>query len=595
MEDQPEFIPIEESPGIPTPRPVLQPPVIAAPRQRPPGPDLLSEARGLARFIYTHNPFYVISSALIFAGLWRSFGDDPEMFEAGAMTLGLAAFTLVLAATSVLVIRYGNVWDDARSLLLLIVLMFLGISVTSDPVLNAEGRPGVWFMLGGLLLAVGVSEGVLRAVRLSLPLLYRGPYYLVLALFFLYPLAVSPLLKSPPGARLYWALFAFSPLGGLAFLTLLPAMRRGARYVRDNGSPWRWPQFPWILFGTLGFCVCLRAYYVCVSFHAILGTESIFGLYFLVPFWLAVNVLLLEGSIVSGSRRLARFVLAAPLALPLVSMVGDAGNQQYAEFLNVFAQTLGASPAFAALAAVGAFYLYAALRGVAGASSWFSAAAAAMSVVGPGTFDLRGLTDPSPLPLLVAALPQAWIAVVRRESLRLSLAAGLLVGASVLALEGTWFVAWHGALPAHLMLVCVLVAGAVFDDAAARLLRLAAAGAMLLSCLMVTAGDSPFVDRAPIAVRSVYPLALVAVALVYGYLVDKWPFFAAAATGACGWVIVSVGSGYRILQQHVVGLNEILCGAACFVLAAAISAAKTGVAQRWHARRRGRLGERSGP
>lgn len=590
MEDQPEFTPFEELSAVPTP-PAAQPsPPIAAPWPHSQAPDLLGEARGLIRFIYTHNPFYVISSMLIFAGLWRSFGEEPEMFEAGAMTLGLAAFTLLLAGTSVLVIRYGRIWDDARSLLLLVVLMFLGISVTSDPVLNAEGQPGLSYVLGGLLLSVSVSEGVLRAIRLRLPLLYRGPYYLVLGLFFLYPLAISPLLRSPPGARLYWALFAFSPMGGLVFLTLVPAIRRGAAYVRDNGSPWRWPLFPWVLFGMLGFCVCLRAFYVCVSFHAILGTESIFGLYFLVPFLLAVNVLLLEGSIVSGSRRLARFALAAPVVLPLMSMVGDAKNPQYAEFLNVFTQTLSASPAFVALVAVSAFYFYAALRQTANAWTWFSAAVAAMAVVGRATFDLDTLTAPAPLPLAIAALPQAWIAISRRESLRLTVAAGLLLGASTVAFEGSWFMTRRGALPAHLMLACVLVIGATFDDAFARGLRWLGAAALLLFCFAALAGDALFFENAPSIVVRIYPLLPTAIALAYGYFIDRPTYFAAAAVCASGWVVVCASSSYRILQQHVAGLNAILAGAACFVLAAAISVAKTGAVQRWRARRRAGIG-----
>ncbi len=443
---------------------------------------------------------------------------------------------MLLAATAVLVIRYGKVWDDARSLLLLIVLMFLGMSVASDPVLNAEGQPGAWFMLGGLLLAVSVTEGVLRSVRLRLPMLYRGPYYLVLALFFLYPLAVSPLLAKPPGARLYWRVFAFAPLAGLIFLTLLPAVRRGGRYVRKNGSPWRWPLYPWVLFGTLGLCVCLRAYYACVSFHPILGTQSIFGVYFLVPFLLVVAALLLEGGIVSSRRGPSRFGLAAPICLPLLSMIRDTANPLYVEFEHVFVATLRGSPAFMALAAVAAFYLYAVLRRAPGAWTWFSTATAAMSVIGPTTFDLDGLTPPSPLPLVVAAVPQVWIALARRESLRLTLAASLLVGASTAALEGTTYTAWHGAIPAHLMLAAVLMIAVVFDDAAARWLRLAAAGSLLVACVMAASGDGPFTGDASYAVRAalryLYPLALIAVALVYGYFVEQKAFLLGRGGGS---------------------------------------------------------------
>ena len=86
-----------------------------------------------------------------------------------------------------------------------------------------------------------------------------APYYLILSLFFLYPLALRPFLADPHGEALLWGLFGFSPLAGLLFLTLLPAIHRGPDYVRDNGSPWRWPLYPWVLFGVLALAVPARA------------------------------------------------------------------------------------------------------------------------------------------------------------------------------------------------------------------------------------------------------------------------------------------------------------------------------------------------
>ena len=64
---------------------------------------------------------------------------------------------------------------------------------------------------------------MLRGIRLVLPPLFRVPYYLILALFFLYPVAITPLLDRPRSEALSWALFGFSPAAGLVFLTLLPA------------------------------------------------------------------------------------------------------------------------------------------------------------------------------------------------------------------------------------------------------------------------------------------------------------------------------------------------------------------------------------
>src|SRR6516162_4062399 len=216
--------------------------------------------RGLIRWVCTNNPFYVLSAGLFLAGLWISFGAQSEEVQTWALMSGLAGYTLLLAVTAFLLVRFGKVWDDMRTVLLLVVLMFLATSVTFDEVLVFHPERGFACYLGGLLFALLVSEGLLRGIRLALPLCFRVPYYLILALFFLYPLALRPLLADPRSEELMWGLFGFSPVAGLLFLTLLPAIRLGPDCVRDNGSPWRWPLYPWVLFGLLGFAVPARAF-----------------------------------------------------------------------------------------------------------------------------------------------------------------------------------------------------------------------------------------------------------------------------------------------------------------------------------------------
>ena len=392
-------------------------------------PNCGAEAAHLLRFLYTHNPFYVISALLVFSGLWQSFSQDPDLVEAGAIALGLAAYALLLALTAWLIIRLGRVWDDVRSLLLLVVLMFLAISISCDPVLNAEGQPGSQFMIGGLLFAITLSEALLRSLPLRLPAMIRIPYYLALALFFLYPLAMSPLLRHQPGPALYWALFGFSAVAGVIFLTLLPAIRRGPGYVRDNGSPWKWPLYPWVLFGMLGLCVCMRAYSLCVSFHAILGTESIFGLYFLVPFQLAVNVLLLEAGIVSLSDRVRRVALVMPIGLVGLCVMDHRVDAVYMDFLQRFIEMLHGTPLFVTLWAALLLYAYAAVRRVPRATTGLLASLAALSFVGPGTLELDEIRFCSAWPIMSAGGLLLAAGIAQRDSRRSTIgAAGLLAG-----------------------------------------------------------------------------------------------------------------------------------------------------------------------
>ena len=225
----------------------------------------------LAHWLYTNNPFYVVSAALMFVGLRMSFDTGAgEHYQTGALMAGLMAYTLLLAATAWFLIRYGELWQDVRSLLVVVVLLFLATSVCIDRSLADDvDTMRVPLAIGGFVFAVVVSELLLRGIGLRLPAGFRLPYYAVLALFFLYPAAIIFFSFSARNAALKWVLYGFSPLAGVVFLGLLPAVRRGPDYVADNGSPWRWPWYPWVLFGALAFGLCLRTYSLSVSFHAV--------------------------------------------------------------------------------------------------------------------------------------------------------------------------------------------------------------------------------------------------------------------------------------------------------------------------------------
>src|SRR5438067_8350715 len=232
-----------------------------------PSPLTGDAAGGLLRWVSCNNPFYVLSACVFLVGLWASFQAGSGDAETWVLMSGLAGYTLLLAVTAFVLVRFANAWDDLRTVLLVVVLMFLATSVTFDEVLVLSPGRGFACYLVGLLFAVLVSEGLLRGIRLRLPAGFRVPYYLILGLFFLYPLALSPLLHEPHSEELLWGLFGFSSVAGLVFLSLLPAIRRGAGYVEGNGSPWRWPLYPWVLFGVLAAAVPARAWLLCWSMH----------------------------------------------------------------------------------------------------------------------------------------------------------------------------------------------------------------------------------------------------------------------------------------------------------------------------------------
>jgi hypothetical protein len=497
---------------------------------------------------------------------------------------GLAGYTLLLAATACLLVRFGNVWDDVRTVLLLVVLMFLATSVTFDEVLVLNPARGLLCYGAGLLFAAAVTEGILRGTRLRLPAAYRLPYYLTLVLFFAYPPALRMLPDEPRSEALLWGLFGFSPAAALVFLTLLPAVRRGPEYVRDNGSPWPWPLYPWALFAFLGFAVPARSFLLCWSMHLLGGNDRdhlIFGLYFLVPFGLAVAVLLLEAGLVRRRRGVLALALALPAGLAVLASVGHRPDAVYQGFLETFRERLGGSPLWVTLLAALAFYAYAALRRVPLAVEALTAAVTALAVVGPRTLDLDTLAAPRPAPLLAAAALQLGLGVWRRDSWH------CLLGATVLAPAAVWALAWPPELEAlrvpaafHLALAGALLVGAAFDDAVGELLRALGMLAVLLACLAVTLRGGEGVSGAPPWAVLTYPLVMAGTLAVYGAILRQRPWLVAAALAQVVWMGGAGWRGYLLLRQTVAGLDHMAVGLALFVLAVLVSLGKAGALSR---------------
>ncbi len=464
----------------------------------------------LLRRVYCGNPFYVISADLVFVGLRMSLDTSGKSLETWALMLSLLGYTLLLATVAYVLIHLGNVWDDVRTLLLLVVGMFLAISVTFDETLARNPRLGVAFYLGGLLFAVAVSEGLLRGIRLRLSAFYRAPYYLILSLFFLYPVALTPLLGDPDNQLLQWALFGFSTLAGAAFLSLIPAVRRGAGYVAKNGSPWRYPLYPWVLFGLLGGAVCGRASYLCISFHYVGKSDTIFGPYFLVPFLFAVVLLVLEAGIVSRNGLTQRVALIGLSVLPFLAMAGPRHDPVYQSFLSHFMGKLGGSPLFLTLLAVAAAHAVAVMRRVPFALGGMTAALLALAVVRPGTLDLGGLAAPHPLVLAVVAALQISLALAWKESWRCLLGAACLV---VALTAGAGFVGlgrYEGLIAFHLALVTMMVIGVLFDDPLGRFLQGLAAVEIAFTCTISVWLDPITFGAIPPGLVWVHPVAAAA-------------------------------------------------------------------------------------
>lgn len=546
-------------------------------------------AHPLTRWVTTSNPFYAISAALFLVGLRVSFGAHTRDIDTWALMGGLAGYTLLLAAAALLLVRLAGVWNDVRTVLLLVVLMFLATSVTFDELLALDPARGTPFNVAGLVFAVVVTEGLLRGIGLRLPAGFRVPYYLVLALFFLYPVALTPWLKDPRGEPLMWGLWGFSPLAGLLFLTLLPAIRRGPAYLRNNGSPWPWPYYPWSVFVFLAVAVVGRSVLLCWSLHLLDGGTQhlIFGPHFLVPFGLAVAVLVLELGLVAGNRVTQFVAVAIPAGLVVLASVGHRDDSIYAEFLGHFAARLGGTPLFVAVLAAGVFYVYAWLRRAPLALDGLSAALAALAVIGPASLTLHDTAAPAPIPLLAAAAVQAAFGLWRSDAVRLVVAGVAFAVAGAVSLPTDTSDPLRAGVAFHLGLFAMLAVGAVRDDTLGRGFRLAGVGMALLACGLVVVAQPVAPGGLPGWVVPAYPAAMAAVLAVYGVILRDRPSLAAAGLAVLGGVATLLWRGYRELRQEVAGLDFLVLSLALLPIAVLISLGKAGVLGRWVERWRG--------
>jgi hypothetical protein len=537
-------------------------------------------SRRLIRWVCTSNPFYVLSALLVCLGLWVSFGSQVDAAHTWALLIGMSGYILLLAVTACLLVRFVGVWDDVRTVLLLVVLLFLALSVTFDEVLASNQTRGITCYLGGLLFALAVSEGLLRGTGLRLPALFRAPYHAILGLFFLYPIALTPLLDQPRSDALCWSLFGFSPAAGLVFLTLLPAIRRGRGYVRDNGSPWPWAWYPWTLFGVLGFGVAARSALLCWSMHHIPSGEIepyIFGPYFLVPFGLAIGVLLLEIGLVEGRRGVVHLALLVPAALVVLTVLGHRADPIYQSFLASFSERLGGTPLYLTLVAAAAFYAYATLRRVPMAFDALTAVIIALAFVAPPTIDLGGLVPPRALPIGAAAVLQLAAGLRRHEAWRCLVGATCAVATALVTTSRIGAGSYQGPVSFHLIVAAALLVGAMFDDRLGRFLRTMGSMLALAGALAIVTGR---VEPTATVFRwlvEVYPLAVALIVAGYGLVLEHRVSLVSAGLILAAWLAAAGWRGYSSLRHIVVGIDYIAIGMALFSLAVLTSMVKGGV------------------
>jgi hypothetical protein len=511
----------------------------------------------LVRLLYNTNPFYALSAVLVLIGLHQLTHDpsvvgDPYSVAAASWLyfVGIAGYAALLAGVAVFIIRRGAVWDDARTILVTLLLLMAAMSVSFDHLLLTQPGTMLQMLTAGAILAIGITEGVLRGAGIYLSSAYRIPLYLSYGLLFLYPAAITYTLDTIGGAdsRLglsatRWLTFLFPTASACVGLTLLPAAMAGPKSVAGNRSPWRWAWFPWSAFVILGVALALRSWYLTVSFDPRPKWDTAFAGYFLLPFGWVVALLLFENGRSVGNRAVQYLALAVTMALLPLGLPGPNLTPPQREFLIDFMATLG-PPARWALGGGAILSAWFALRGL--TAGWYFAIAlvAASGWVGGMTTAWRFVAEaPSITGPILAAVLAGLIALLRPGAAQWGLAAAAIVLPLFLQERAIVHAVWSGAMSVHLLLFALLAIGWIYRNSdAGEVVQAIAAWALLAVIVFVTFSDRLAEMRASGVVGG-YLVAVAVVSFSYfrmtqnhGHLVVAVIALLAAGWQAMQWV-----------------------------------------------------------
>lgn len=540
------------------------------------------------RWLYNHNPFYLLSACFLLHGASNTLRPAGPPIDPWPMMGLVGGYVVLMAVTGFLVVRFGRVWDDARSILVIVLLLLGEMAISLHEVwLDPRWWMGPLVGVVGLTFAVVVVEGLLRGLRMSLPVLFRGPMYLLFGLIYLYPAVPAAALRGREPELVPWLLYLFSPAAALGLLTLLPAVRRGPDYTRENGTPWVWPLYPWTIFVVLGVMLGLNAYalpqaldpVLTLSYEEAMLFSTTFAPYFLVPILFAVAVLVLEiGVVMSRADRpdpRASIVRRVGLVLPFAGVLlclpmPSSFRQPNGLFLAEYTRAVG-HPLFVTIVGVVLFHVVARLRGCT-RSDW-GLVAGLVLLASTTTAGAWTPTTPNPWLLVVATI--VLVPGAATDSRR-GLAGLLLLG---LALRSGLGVDWP--IP-YVVAGCLQVVAMFGRDRFARVVH------ELLAFTWIAVAACGLVQPSAIGVRADLLHVLVVAAAVALSIARTTPMAMAAVVGttAFGLGQAAVASWQLLVQNpRWYGLRSLLIATGSFLLAVVISVAKAG-GWRWL---RGRL------
>ena len=436
-----------------------------------------SQSSRFVKLIYNHNPFYLISAGLVLYGIQTTFQDNGQTAMAPWLLASvLSGFITILALTGYLIVRLGRVWDDARSIFMVILLLFFALSVSFDSHCLTSPSTAFLMLSLGFCFSVLVTEMILLGLQIKFPFRFRIPYYLILACTFFFPLLISWQRTHYPNWDTRWLIGAFPLLCGLSILTLIPAVRKGSSLVAKNGTPWEWPWFPFAPFVLLTVGLCGRSALLAMAFDPSMGSGSIFGGYFLVPILFSCLVVLVEIGFQAKKTSVQLLGLCLLLFLiPLgINSSQDAGQASfYAEVTSAFG-----APVWLTILAVALFFAVSAIREIKGATTLLVCTMAAAAFTTPVGQFASSLAEVSVWPCVVLSILQLRTAQRRAHSWNWLIALSWLAPLIGLVAQPLGQPQLRIALTGHWILLVACGVGFSFRDRFAMQLRVLIAMAL---------------------------------------------------------------------------------------------------------------------
>lgn len=584
-------------------------------------------AKKLIDFLYVNNPFYLISAALFVYGLKLLLrpGTSPILFQQGSVSYiepwgllaALAGITTLMTFTAILIVRLGQVWEDARSLILIVLLMLFAMTVSTDELVNQLAdesdslQPLAW--LFGLMVCFSICtvETVLRGLKLRLSAAFRFSLHLLLTLMIVWPIFLVPEIFEGTVSQIQQRIAIFPVVCGTMMLCLLPAVWQGSKYAQSEGCPWTWPLYPWTAFLFLLIAVCLRSYSLTMSFDVLSSSghywDTSFGLWQLTPIFMATFVVLLEIGIRENQPKLQSVCLLAAPALLVMACPWIVPWSNFSGFRSATSTMLAdyPSPVYCILIALILFYMRARYKKVAGAQWGLLSMVLLSTVIQPESFRQSKLIALQPnwtsWPLFAFAAIECAVGIRQKAAGKCFLSSALLtlimhqqlsaVPMSVVPANSEWaaLAPWASAICLHLLLTTAILIVLVDQSAFAKILKELIAPALLLIVIATTVSITKETGDLQAAA---YVLFMTTVCLTIGRLTD-WPaikMLAQFMASVCGAALLAWGIKFASQLPLPKGSRQLVFGLMSFGIAVAISLWKAGLGRRFllHRRRRQR-------